>query len=288
MKKNLLTLILTAFFLSGFSQKNDNVMILGYHYFPNGPIPIWDFTYGYPDTAGYFSPIDLFECNSSICDSSGVMQLYTNGITLINRYQQIVPGSTDFNADTYTATYNPSYLGLPQAVLILPSPGFQNKYSLFHMSGEIIGNYLQPTHLGYSEVDMTQNNGQGQMIIKDQAISNLTFLYSTLNAVRHANGRDWWVIAEEFGTGLFFQMRSLRMVYKHFQGLAVIRNTFRFRGESCFSPDGEKFAVAYPDSNKLILYTFDRCTGDLTFEDVVSKPSNFIRLSLYRMLILAK
>lgn len=275
MKKFLLALLVSGFSFSLFAQRNDNIMILGYHYFPNGPIPIWDFTYGHPDTAAYFSPIDIFNCNSSICDSSGSIQLYSNGIYLINRFQQIVPGSQDFNADTYTINSHASYLPFSQSILILPAPANSNLYSIFHLSGVIYGNNVQAGHLGYSIVDMSQNGGQGQMIQKDSTIINGVLLYSTLNAVKHANGRDWWIIVEEAGTGMFF--RALLTPYE----LQIFSKTgggyiipSGFYGESNFSPDGEKYAIAYPDSNKLLVYSFDRCTGILTFDKMISKPYN--------------
>src|SRR5678816_946017 len=81
------------------AQKYDNVMILGYHYYMGGPIPILDFTYGSPDTAAIYSPLDMMGTNASICDSSGLLQFYTNGVIVANKYGQVLDNSLDFNYD---------------------------------------------------------------------------------------------------------------------------------------------------------------------------------------------
>ena len=280
MRSVIIYFLLLHCYVQTFAQYHDNVMVLGYRYGLNGPVPVWDFTYGHPDTGAIFAPMDLYDCNASICDNQGLFQMYTNGIHLANRFQQIIPGSEDFNGDTVSNYYNTDYWVFPQSVLILPAPGNPDLYYLFHMNGQFFSNNLiQPGRLGCSIVDMSMNGGQGQMIVKDQTVYSGGLLYSTMHAVKHANGRDWWIVVHEFASNGF---ATLLLTPDGVQGnsLSVAGPMLPsgFLGESVFSPDGEKYAIAYADSNKLLLYSFDRCTGTFVFDTLVQKtydPNGF-------------
>ena len=276
MKKNILLLFLIVSFSETFAQQNDNVMVLGYRYGVNGPIPTLDFTYGSPDTGAYFSPIDMFEGNASICDSAGLMMMYTNGISLVNRFQQIIPGSDLFNADQFNTAYNISYYPFPQIAIIIPSPGQNGIYSIFHTGINIYpGNLIQPGVLSYSIVDMNMNGGSGQMILKNQPLLSNVLSFSSLQAVKHANGRDWWIVVHEYLTNKFFSsLVTPAGIQSSIQSQAGPVINTGFNGQSTFSPDGTKFAFADNDSNFLALYSFDRCDGIFTYDTIIRKNVN--------------
>ncbi len=276
MKINILLLFLTLSFSKTFAQQNDNVMVLGYRYGVNGPIPTLDFTYGSPDTGAYFSPIDVFEGNASICDSSGIMMMYTNGISLVNRYQQIIPGSDLFNSDQFNTAYNIYSYRIPQIAIIIPAPSQNGIYYIFHTGINIYpGNQIHPGVLSYSIVDMSLNTGSGQMILKNNPILSNVLSFSSLQAVKHANGRDWWVVVHEYLTNKFFSNLVTPFgIQSSIQSQTGPVTNTGLNGQSTFSPDGTKFAFADKDSNFLALYSFDRCDGIFTYDTIIRKTIN--------------
>ncbi|MBP6531799.1 MAG: T9SS type A sorting domain-containing protein [Bacteroidia bacterium] len=275
--KNLIRFFILFLSLTeSFAQKNDNVMVLGYRIAINGPIPTLDFSYGSPDTGAYFSPIDMFEGNASICDSNGIMMMYTNGISLVNRFQQIVPGSNFFNTDPYNSANNLTYYRIPQIAIIIPAPGQSDLYYIFH-SGVYIysGNVIHPGVLRYSKVDMSMNGGSGQMTLRNIALLTDTFSFSSLQAVKHANGRDWWIVIHQFQTNKFFSFlvtpSGIQPEIQSDTGPVIGSGS---DGQSTFSPDGTRYAFADNDSNFLSLYYFDRCNGSFTYDTIIRKNVN--------------
>jgi hypothetical protein len=96
-----------------------------------------------------------------------------------------------------------------------------------------------------------------------------SFECGKLNAVRHANGRDWWVTCWQRGFTKY-RLCLLDPIGLHdlgWQQLPVIPS-FPNDGQSCFSEDGSTFvAVTYnPTNNKtrIDIMDFDRCLGLLT------------------------
>lgn len=258
-----------------FSQKLDNVWLMGYDYSGSGLRSALDFYWGYPDTTAYYTPFEIFETDASICDDDGNLLFYTNGVYVADRNHALMEGSEDFNYDGINAEFEVGELSMSQCALILPFPGHPGQYYLFHMSGRFFNNYndLQAFKLAYSVVDMAQNGGAGAMVEKDQTLVQDTLLYGTLQAVRHGNGRDWWVVV-----GAYNDHRCYRLLLTP-NGVENLENPTwdaffpsGFQGQSTFSPNGKQFAIAYPDSNQVFLWSFDRCDGSMALQAAFSPP----------------
>lgn len=255
------------------AQQNDNVWLIGYQYGMGSPIPALDFTYGFPDTTALYAPFDMMAANSSICDSAGNLLLYTNGIQLANKYHQLLDNSADFNLDSIVSQFGlTNYFPYTQSVIIIPFPGHSGEYYIFHVSGRNFQNLnqIQPVRLAYSIVNMNLNGGQGRMISKNQTVINDTILYSTLQAVKHANGRDWWIVVHEYNSNKFYAAlltpNGIQNIVSSGGGPEIPSG---FMGQSCFSPDGGRYAIANRDSNQLFIYTFDRCIGTFMYDTII-------------------
>ncbi len=259
------------------AQKNDNVWIIGYQYCGGCPVSALDFTYGSPDTVGIYSGLDANATSSMISDSTGLFQFNTNGIYVCNKYGQVIPGSIDFNLDAGAVSngwtyYMPYY----QCAITVPFPDHPNQYYIFHLSGRDWGNFTQPCRMAYSTIDMNANSGSGQMLLKNQTAINDTLLYSTMQAVKHGNGRDWWIVAHEWNnSGMYAALLtpdSVTTIVRSTTGPSIRRGISV--GQSQFSPDGSKYAIASRDSSLLIIYNFDRCTGEFIFNTVIRHVYN--------------
>ncbi len=77
-----------------------------------------------------------------------------------------------------------------QEGIILPNPQDPNKYYLFNIG--VTGNY----GLYYSEIDLALNGGLGAVTQKNVQLKN-TKSIECITAVKHGNGRDWWVFYKD-------------------------------------------------------------------------------------------
>jgi hypothetical protein len=151
-------------------------------------------------------------------------------------------------------------------LIILPIPGSSTKYYLFSLS--VILNY----GIFYSVIDMSENNGFGKVIQKNVLYQNYK-PWDALAAVKHANGRDWWLITKDYdigggsGNALFhinlITPDTISEVTQNIGG-----REFGNLGNMSFSKDGSKFV--FMSRNGLIeVMDFDRCLGQFSNVNVI-------------------
>lgn len=139
------------------------------------------------------------------------------------------------------------------------------KCSFFFEAGELsVG--LSPLY--YSVIDINAAGGRGLVTLKNQIASTDTLiLQGSLTAVKHANGRDWWVFSAGYAKA---RMRRLLLSPQGVEdrGHAYIDSVLTPGiNQSVFSPDGQFFAYAsFSDwgYENLTLLHFDRCTGEFS------------------------
>lgn len=267
MKRIILFLLIIKNCSSAFSQKEDYVWRLG----DNGGI---NFNGGV-DTFSVPNPnFYLFnETNASTCDSSGNLLLFTNGIVLFNANSDTALNGDSLNPSESTTMFEPVGLGLPQADLILRKPATSNIYYLFHetFDSDTASIYpLQTNILYYSIIDITLDSGRGGIISGKKNLhfyDNDTLLPGKLTAMRHGNGRDWWLISKRacYPEMIEWLITPDTILGPYIVTLANDPNTCYddIPGQACFSPQGDKYAIYYGSRN-VYSYEFDRCSGNLT------------------------
>ncbi|MFN8298668.1 MAG: T9SS type A sorting domain-containing protein [Chitinophagales bacterium] len=228
----------------------------------------------------------FFIGTANICDREGNFQFFTNGIAVYDRYGNIMP-----NGDTLSF-YNYGYWlsinsGAPndQAVMILPKPNSSNLYYIFHFVPIDTGftyagySYNEPTHFYYSLVDMNANFGLGDVIEKDVRLP-LTGVNcaSKMTAVKHANGRDWWIIRHGWRDNKYikFLLTPDTILGPYFQNIGPPFNqngrAVDFYGTSVFNSDGTKMASANYLS-PIVVLDFDRCSGEFSNPLVINNKA---------------
>ena len=139
----------------------------------------------------------LGSTNSSVCDEDGNLLAYTNGVWIANSTNQMMENGDSINYPYYTST-GTGYQ-VPQGAFFLPRPGHETQYYLFHMRyGWQPGQpMVLPFFLYCSLLDFSYNGGLGKVVEKNVPLLTgdgyVNFHQAT--AVRHANGRDWWIMA---------------------------------------------------------------------------------------------
>ncbi|MCB9338875.1 MAG: hypothetical protein H6577_12170 [Lewinellaceae bacterium] len=214
---------------------------------------------------------------ASICDSTGNLLFYTNGIQIANFEHQIMENGDSLNPGSIAnANYTQGYT-LVQSEVILPMPGNSNLYYLFHLRidhNNIVGLYRNT--LFYSKVDMNANNGDGKVVEKNQVMLDLTDMgrFGILTAVKHANGRDWWIWVTEHGlNNYFYFLLTPEGIGGPFEANLEPEFDVYTLGKIVFSPDGKKMG-RYETEHGLYFYDFDRCDASLSNPVFIPLPNS--------------
>ena len=148
-------------------------------------------------------------------------------------------------------------------MILLPNPSNTNLYDLFHLPFDDTPNGTFFYALMHSQFDMQANNGNGTTVFKNQILVSDALHYDGIHAVRHANGRDWWIVAAKEYSNKYYLILLTPTgteVFEQEIGDATIDEA---QGQIAFSPDGTKLA-RYNCRDDLRIFDFDRCTGTLS------------------------
>lgn len=267
----LTTVLSISTYLNG-QGKHDYVWLMGYGFNnPNnhsGGTRI-DFNSDTAELSFFNLPYHFgFDVPCSISDENGNLQFYTNGCRIMNHQDQLVENGDDLSPGWYQPiecnNYPYGYDGY-QNYLILPRPGHPGRYLYFHYSIE--SDFYTATTF-YSEIDMNANNGLGKVVKKNQILWELDTIGGSVSAVRHGNGRDWWVVIPEHFDNIFrFYLVTPDTIEGPFiqdwnnQEASHVLNGWN----TVFSPDGRKFVrTTYSFPPSMFIYDFDRCSGQLS------------------------
>ncbi|MFT3794315.1 T9SS type B sorting domain-containing protein [Flavobacterium sp.] len=219
-----------------------------------------DFVSGVP-TALTDSQLNSMEGTSTVCDQTGQLLFYTNGIRVMNRNHQPMPNGGDLHGGSSST----------QPAVSFPDPGNPNRYYLFTAD-----QFAGPAGIKYSIVDQTADGGLGDVVIRN--IPLMTPACEKLAAVSHANGNDVWVIGHQWDNNAFYAWRitasGVNAPVVSTVGSAITGMEMRSFGEMKVSPDGTRLAMANNDMN-LQLFDFDAATGTVSNPITLSSNSNF-------------
>ncbi|MEO6037021.1 MAG: hypothetical protein ABIQ93_01325, partial [Saprospiraceae bacterium] len=231
-----------------------------------------DFSQGNPAVTYFQTPIDLW-VPCVVSDQNGVLQFYSNGCQIMNHQHQPMENGDGISSGPIHDQYC-IHTGYPvgNGLLSLPFPGHEGQYYHFHMR-QYAPSYLT-WDLLWSRIDMNANNGLGKVLEKNMPLVQDTLLPS-VSAVRHANGRDWWIIVgEQFTDDTYCFLLDTSGI----QNAPIIRHDSwigpdQGAGMLAFSPDGKKMARSghgLPAAFRI--YDFDRCSGQLSNPVTVTIP----------------
>lgn len=193
---------LLSFYKGSTQPKYDNIWVLGYA--PNIPQSnfggsLLDFSNGDPSISFFNINFDLF-ANTSICDTAGKLSFYSNACDIMNsQHQPMVDGDSINPGEAHEIYCDHGYPVL-QGVMTLPMPGTSDQFMMLHLR------YHEDYYtydLLYSSIDMTAQNGLGQVVSKNNLFATAKFVQA-LTAVRHGNGRDWWIVLPETLTNKYW------------------------------------------------------------------------------------
>ena len=196
---------------------------------------------------------------ATISDAQGKLLFYTDGISVWNKNHQKMPNGTELHGDPSST----------QSGVIIPDPGNENMYYVFTIDDSGTGDGFK-----YSKVDMTKENGLGDITKKN--ISILDTVAEKITAVRHRNNKDIWIITHKFNSNEFYAYLLTASGFIDEPVITAIgsmhqENSGNSIGYMKSSPDGTNLAVAVRYEYICELFDFDNQTG---------KFSNHIKIQL--------
>jgi hypothetical protein len=212
---------------------------------PGGPVPISTVlnTRGscvsVADTSGQLLFYSAYDESVGIFGTDPV-KVYSKNNTLMNNGDSIKGG------------------GWYKELVIVPASMTDSLYYLFNIGVTFdLGLY-------YSLIDMKQNNGMGAVVQKNVQLQ-IFKCTDGINAVKHGNGRDWWLIFRRWDTDndeyymyLISQNGISNVSIQHI-GSSTINGFTNMN----FSSDGSKMVVINL-AGLMEIYDFDRCTGTIS------------------------
>ncbi len=240
MQKIIILAILNLLGTSLYAQNNANVWYFGDH-------AGLDFNSGVP-IALTDGMINSWEGTSTVSDANGSMLFYTDGITVWDKNHNVM-----LNGDSLGGGSSAT-----QSALIVSIAG-NNLFYIFTVENE-----NTPTdNLRYSVVDLSLNNGDGDVTIKNAFLISQTT--EKLSAVNNANNTGLWVMTHGNGTNSFYGFLLDGSGVDSVPVISNIGQSFGMNGDNVgqmkFSPDGTKIAVAAWNSNFVELFDFNSTTG---------------------------
>ncbi|MBI1191881.1 MAG: hypothetical protein GC205_01715 [Bacteroidetes bacterium] len=229
-----------------------------------------EFTAGGPEVRAAIVGYSAFEAATAISDQEGELVLFSNNVqfwgsdlNIIAGTDSLNPGPSGINGSTRT-----------NACIALPWPG-DSSDNLFVViyTNELSGK------VHYSLFDKTLNGGKTGLV---SGVVNLSVwkneVAESVTAIRHGNGRDWWVIARTYGNKsdsiLVALMDPTGITYHNDYsiGFEAVRS-----GEMSPSPMGDQLAISFSadgGSKFFGVFEFNRCDGSIQILDTLLPSVN--------------
>jgi hypothetical protein len=219
---------------------------------------------------------------ASICDKDGNLSCYIGTwkwadfeVRLFNKFHTLVK-----NGNKLIKEVNGVYTQYGGFVQLLPiNLNFDTLILVQNAS-----NHLSNKFSMYSSiVDMHARGDSGEIFSLNNLIYNYGSKYG-IKSMRHANGRDWWVITHEYPGDAFYIFSArpdgLQLVYKqHIGGYhGLIDSGLQSNsilGEMSVNLNGNLLCTMASDG-LIEVFDFDRCTGTLSNPVTLQNPGVLI------------
>ena len=252
-------IVISLFFYLNYSFAQSRRAVWRMGYWQSGPIFQMDFHGGVLqiDSLNVPHPMSMYIEDAGICSPQGNLLFYTNGIYIANATHDTMLNGNDLNPGQITTSWRDFGLFIFQGAIALPDPADSNQYYLFYST-------LNPVTFGadsilMAKIDMSLDGGLGAVTNKNVLLSNLGFVAGQFTAVKHANGRDWWLICHGYNNDnyctFFISSSGISGPFTQHIGLPI-----QYPGQACISPDGSLYS-SYENNNDLDILNFDRCSG---------------------------
>jgi len=230
----------------------------------------------------------MVECQGTLCDKNGALLLYSNGQSIHG-----ADGQSILNGDTinYGLNWLASTVFIPneereptgfryvQGVGFIPQPGTDTILALYHS----IDDFVIADKSGHFTLKMSKivkdERHDYRIVDKDIELNAGLNVLGKIQACRHGNGRDWWLLQFALDTVYTYLIDTKGIQLDRIQFLPS--SLFPTSNGQCkFSPKGAYFALYGRETDQdnqgmqLMVSGFDRCTGELLSPRLKRLPSH--------------
>ncbi len=224
--------------------------------FPNNIINSW----------AQYRGMAFKEVSTSMSDAEGNLLFYTNGMRIFDSTSQLIVNGDRINYGQVwenirnNASFNTAGYFMISGTYILSFHPLDSVYTMVHIrvNDSFLSGNESYTVL-YSQI--VRHNNIFEVTVKNKVLSTIPACFGNMCVCRHANGRDWWMIFEEFSTNCHHKyiISKDTIVYAGVQCLGGITTG----GWSKFSWNGEKY-MRHSRLLGIDVFNFDRCSGELS------------------------
>jgi PKD repeat protein len=263
MKRNMKYIFPLCFFLFGYAsaQKHDYIWKFNNSFNNHNIYPTYQLDFSKDSI--YFDSLKTTNSHISsatfFSDSLGNLLFQSAGCYIAD-----AQGDTILNGDAVGANtkqydeYCPyGTYGVWQYGFFLPYPNRPDSYFFVYAMGDYF-----ITRISFALIE--KHGLKYQVTKKNELLVQDSILIGGFIANKHANGRDWWIVAmKEKSNKIYKYLLDLEGIHDYgFQQIGVPLQWER-HNEMVFSPDGTLLAQSNP-ADDLRLWDFDRCTGMLS------------------------
>ena len=230
--------------------------------------------------------IDLGDPSIMMSDKNGQLLFYTNGVTILNRNNSVMKNGKRINPGKFIDKNGWTMEGLPvnQSCLGLSFPGNDSIYYIVHQDlwdTLIDGERRNFAPFYYSKINMSEDNGFGEVVQLNNSINKDSVSAGNLTACRHANGRDWWIVQklpyQQVSNAYLVTEDTILFMHK-IANTPTVKSREPY-GQSFYSQNGTKyFSVSCPVIGQAAffdIYDFDRCTGTMSNNNRIIFTNNY-------------
>lgn len=208
--------------------------------------------------------------NTSIANEDGTLRYFTDGFSIFDGDQNIVEGGDTINYGDIWVKYRKGFYPTGDNHYFLPFPSNEkNVILLIHFTPEHhptnMNRFFYTPALRMTKIFTDPITKESKLIFKDSLVISGDFNEYHMACTRHANGRDWWIIIEDYLTSnhkiLLLDPAGIHL-HKN-QSIGPASDEYMWSGNSIFTPNGEKF-IKYLSAYHIQIFDFDRCSGELS------------------------
>ncbi len=204
------------------------------------------------------SAMEAFEGCSTFSDENGDLLFYTNGVTVWNKNHAIMQNGSGLLGD----------MSSTQSSIIIKQPGNANIYYLFTTDAISTSNGFN-----YSVIDVSLQNGLGEVTIKNQLLSNTST--EKVTASLHSDNSAIWIIGHELSnnnyTAYLLDETGLNTT-PVVSSIGSNNGGLVAQGQMTSSPDSKRLVNALKD--KIEIFDFNQTTGQ--FSNLITLEGNGI------------
>lgn len=201
---------------------------------------------------------------ATVSDSLGKLLFYTNGDTVWDKNNNVMPNGINLQVGFSSAS---------QGAHIIRNTS-NNLYYLFSLGNNYVA-HSDRSFLQYAIIDLTQNLGNGAVVKKNVALTTPDSLLRKMTSTQHCNRKDVWFVVTGVSNNelTFYSYLITKHGVNNSPVKTVIKDTRKrpWIGQMKFSPKGD--LLAWADNFGLSIFNFDKESGKFN-------NNNYIPLNL--------